>query len=96
MDYTEKFSLVAKDSSIRIVFALVLFYYDAHGWRTKRIDIEAAFLEGDLKVPMFLKIPDIMVKLGFLTQEQQQYCIDLQSGMYRNAVFHKIDSVFDK
>ena len=86
VDYTEKFSPVAKDSSIRIVFALVLYYYDSHGWRTKRIDIEAAFLEGDLEVPMFLKIPDIMVKLGFLTKEQQeQYCIDLQSGMYGNV-----------
>jgi hypothetical protein len=86
VDYTEKFSPVAKDSSIRIVFALVLFYYDSHGWRTKRIDIEAAFLEGDLEVPMSLKIPDIMVKLGFLTKEQQeQYYIDLQSGMYGNV-----------
>ena len=72
VDYTEKFNPVAKDSSIRIVFALVLYYYDSHAWRTKRIDIEAAFLEGDLEVPMFLKIPDIMVKLGFLTKEQQK------------------------
>ena len=65
VDYKEKFSPVAKDSSIRIVFALVLYYYDS---------------------PMFLKIPDIMVKLGFLTKEQQeQYCIDLQSGMYGNV-----------
>ena len=86
VDYTEKFSPVANDTSVRIVFALVLYYYDSHGWRTKILDVEAAFLEGDLGVPMFLKIPDIMVRLGFLSKEQQEkYCIDLQSGMYGNV-----------
>ena len=86
VDYTEKFSPVANDTSVRIVFALVLYYYDSHGWRTKILDVEAAFLEGDLGVSMFLKIPDIMVRLGFLSKEQQEkYCIDLQSGMYGNV-----------
>ena len=31
VDFTEKFSPVANDSSIRLVFALVLYYYDSHG-----------------------------------------------------------------
>ena len=55
VDYTEKFSPVANDTSVRIVFALVLYYYDSHGWRTKRLDVEAAFLEEDL-VPRLLAV----------------------------------------
>jgi len=48
VDYTEKFSPVACDTSIRIVLALVLYYYDSHGWRAQSMDVEAAFLEGEL------------------------------------------------
>jgi len=52
---------LACDTSIRIVLALVLFYYDSHGWRAQSMDAEASFLEGKLEQPMYLKIPDILV-----------------------------------
>ena len=39
VDYTERNSPVANDTSVRIVFALVLYYYDSHEWRTKRLDM---------------------------------------------------------
>ena len=51
VDYTEKFNPVACDTSIRIVFALILFYYDSHGWRAQSMDVEAAFLEGKMNQP---------------------------------------------
>ena len=49
MDFTEKFSPVATDTSIRIVIALILFFWDSHGLRARGLDIEAAFLQGLLQ-----------------------------------------------
>ena len=57
VDYTEKFSPVATDSSIRIVFGLTLYWWDSKGWRNMGLDVEAAFLEGKLDEPMYLKCP---------------------------------------
>jgi len=64
VDFTEKFSPVATDTSIRIVIALILYFWDSHGWRAKGIDIEAAFFEGDLNKKYYLDPPNILVELG--------------------------------
>ena len=86
VDYTEKFSPVATDSSIRIVFALTLYWWDSKGWRNMGLDVEAAFLEGKPDEPMFLKCPKILAALGFLTLKQiEEYCIRLDGGMYGNV-----------
>ena len=83
VDYTEKFSPVATDTSIRLVVALILFNWDSLGWRAKGIDIEAAFLEGLLDKKYYLEPPYILVLLGFLTEEEyRRVCIELQKGMY--------------
>ena len=50
------------------------------------MDDEAAFLEGKMNQPMYLKIPDILVMLGFVTKEQQEkFCISLMQSMYGNV-----------
>ena len=86
VDFTEKFSPVATDSSIRIVFALTLFYWDSKGWRNMGLDVEAAFLEGKQVEPMYLKCPKVLAALGFMTYEQlEEYCIRLDGGMYGNV-----------
>ena len=86
VDFTEKFSPVATDSSIRIVIALTLFYWDSKGWRNMGLDVEAAFLEGKQVEPMYLKCPKVLAALGFMTYEQlEEYCIRLDGGMYGNV-----------
>ena len=83
VDYTEKFSPVATDTSIRIVLALILYHWESEGWRPQGIDIEAAFLEGILDKKYYLEPPQILVLLGFLTEEEHgKVCIELQKGMY--------------
>ena len=83
VDYTEKFSPVATDTSIRIVLALILYYWESEGWRPQGIDIEAAFLEGILDKKYYLEPPKILISLGFLTEEEHgRVCIELQKGMY--------------
>jgi hypothetical protein len=50
-DYTESFSSVATDTSVRTGIAIYLFYADCHDeltYETELIDIEAAFLEGEM------------------------------------------------
>ena len=76
VDYTEKFSPVATNAAIMIVVALILYFWDSHGWRAMGLDTEAAFLEGKLEIPMYLTIPRIMVTLGFISEEDcEQYAL---------------------
>ena len=49
VDYTEKFSPVAQPTSVRAILAIAL-YFD---WITELVNIEAAFLEGRLKVKTY-------------------------------------------
>ena len=67
---------------VKITLAITLFY----NWVAELIDIEAAFLEGRLKIKTFITPPRGLVRLGFMTQEEyDNYCIELQGGMYRNV-----------
>ena len=44
VDYTERYSPVANDTTTRLVILICLY----NGWLLETIDIEAAFLEGDI------------------------------------------------
>ena len=46
VDYTESFSLVATDATVRTSIVTRL-YREHEGWTVELIDIEAAFLESD-------------------------------------------------
>ena len=52
-DYSETFSLVVKPSTIRIVLTVVV----SNNWSVHQIDINNAFLYGDLKETMFMPQP---------------------------------------
>jgi len=85
VDYHESFSPVATTSSIRMGIGIVLYYQEDRCVR-EVIDIEAAFLEGDIDVPMFIEWPEGMVEMGFMTLEEfQETCAELQKGMYGNV-----------
>ena len=71
VDYTERFSPVAKDASLRIQICLTLCYY-SKGWRTISCDIEAAFLEAEMQTEMFIEPHPAMVVYGFMTEKQQK------------------------
>jgi hypothetical protein len=70
---------------VRVAFAIALNYATG-GWKIEMIDVEAAFLNGELKTKMYLKWPDGMVELGFLSKDDfETTCIDLQKSMYGNV-----------
>ena len=84
VDYTESFSPVATDTTVRVTIA-VKFYRSKDGWINELIDIEAAFLNADLDsdTPIYAEWPEGMVELGFITeQEREGNCIELTRPMY--------------
>jgi len=85
VDFTERFSPVATDESLRSQICINLVYY-VNGWRTFSCDIEAAFLEPDMDNPMYIEPHPAMVACGFLTEVQRkQLAILLKKSMYGNV-----------
>jgi hypothetical protein len=82
VDYTEHYSPVANDTTIRVLIALTL--YNAHlDWTCEVFDVEAAFLEADLAHIQYIEWPEGIVELGFLSEEETKTtCIRLNKSMY--------------
>ena len=73
MDFFETFSPVVKASTIRIIFTLVV----SRGWDIQQIDINNAFLNGDLHEEVFMSQSD-----GFLDQAKPTYVCKLHKALY--------------
>ena len=85
IDFTEKFSPVATDTSTRIIIGITL-YYTEDGWVCEAFDVEAAFLEPFLDIEMYIHWPPGIVELGFITEEQKRTtCVQLRRSMYGNV-----------
>ena len=85
VDYTESFAPVATDTTIRLLLILAL-YKQEEDWTAECLDIEAAFLEGELDEPIYIEFPEGMDELGFVTtEEMQSHCIELGKSMYGNV-----------
>ena len=54
VDFTERFSPVATDASLKTQVAINLKKY-RDGWRTESCDVEAAFLEPSMDSPMYIE-----------------------------------------
>ncbi|KAI2491012.1 hypothetical protein MHU86_23547 [Fragilaria crotonensis] len=69
VDYTEFFSPVATDTTVRTTIAVAV-YRQGEGWIMEMIDIEAAFLNAELEADreVFAEWPEGMVELGFITK----------------------------
>jgi hypothetical protein len=69
--------------SVRVIIGLSLFY---DNWTIKVMDIEAAFLEGDMEKPLYIKWPAGIVCLEFITEKEKTlYCIEQLKMMYGNS-----------
>ena len=85
VDFTERFSPVATDESLKMQIGINLFNYQ-NGWETHSCDIEAAFLEPTMDNVMYIEPHPAMVECGFMTEEQRkQLAIRLMKSMYGNV-----------
>jgi hypothetical protein len=85
VDFTERFSPVATDESLKTQIAINLKNY-SKGWRTYSCDIEAAFLESKMDNVMYIEPHPAMVACGFLTERQRKMlAILLKKSMYGNV-----------
>ena len=73
VDYTESFSPVATDTTVRTSIAMAL-YRQSEGWTIEMIDIEAAFLNAELESdrPVFAEWPEGIVELGFISEDERK------------------------
>ena len=81
VDYTESFSPVATDTSIRVTLALGLFFR----WKVEMIDYEAAFLNARLEQPVYAEWPEGAAELGLISREEEEStCLAVSVAMYGN------------
>jgi hypothetical protein len=86
VDFTETFSPVASDSTIRIALGVFLYKEKPKSWVLEMIDIEAAFLEADQDRPVYIEWPEGMTELGFISKDDaEEYCCELNKAMYGNV-----------
>lgn len=85
IDYTERYSPVANDTTVRLVITYTLYKEDDH-WICELIDIKAAFLEGEIDKPTFMEWPPGMLVLKQIDEETlRQMCIMLNKCIYGNV-----------
>lgn len=73
IDYTETFSPVAKSSTMKVILSLVITY----GWDNKQVDMNIAFLKGDLSETIYMSQPN-----GFENKKKPNHVFKLKKTPY--------------
>ena len=73
IDYFETFSLVIKTSTMRVILSLVAM----HSWMIRQVDVNNAFLNGDLTEDVYMCQPE-----GFIDEKRSGYVCKLKKALY--------------
>ena len=74
VDFNETFSPVIKPCTIIVIFTLAVSY----DWAIQQIDINDAFLNGDLQETVYMSQPE-----GFLSSQYLKHVCKLKKALYR-------------
>ena len=85
VDYTERYFPVASDTTTRVLTMFALLNHEKD-WICKTIDIEAAFLEGDIEEPTFMEWSPGMKELGQINKKfRKNNCIRSRKSIHGNV-----------
>jgi hypothetical protein len=73
IDYEEKFSLVARYTSIRTIISLV----GSMGWKLHQMDVKTTFLNGEIEEEIYIEQP-----YGFVIHEKESHVCRLKKALY--------------
>jgi histone deacetylase 1/2 len=73
LDYDETFSPVVKSSTVRIILSIVVHL----NWEVRQLDINNAFLNGNLKETVFMHQPE-----GYIDQTKPSHICKLNKAIY--------------
>ena len=79
VDFTDNFAPVIQDITFRVMCVLIIMY----GWKAGIVDIETAFLYGELEETIFMKVPvgyEIVTKDDKIDRNKQ--CMQLTKTIY--------------
>ncbi|KAG8491470.1 hypothetical protein CXB51_014668 [Gossypium anomalum] len=74
-DFKETFSLVVKPATIRVIWSIAV----SRGWSLRQVDVNNAFLNGDLDTEVFMQQPPGFVQIG---SDGQPLVCRLQKALY--------------
>ncbi|KAL5838605.1 hypothetical protein ACOSQ3_015774 [Xanthoceras sorbifolium] len=88
LDFEETFSPIMKAATIRVLFSIVV----QQGWDIKQVDINNAFLNGDLNEVVYMRQPE-----SFENTAQPSHVCRLHKALYRlkqapRSWFHKLQA----
>lgn len=95
LDYGETFSPVVKPTTIRVVLTIVVTY----GWEVRQLDVDNAFLNGNLQETVYMKQPE-----GFIDPKKPHHVCKLcqsslwtktsPKGLVRSLACHTVELGF--